>query len=244
VLPAPEAPTSHPAAADVEFLSWPQFRRRVRFAQGEHITLIGRTRSGKTTLTVAGLLPRFPHVVAMSVKPRDRTPWEAYLQRRGYKLTDSPRLDAKDAPRVIFKPPQSSVSDTQRERELFRLALDVIYHEGGWAVYLDEVRYLAEDLRLGRELTKLWVQGAGMDITMIASTQEPVAIPRVAFSQIEHLFIWRLTDADRVKRAAELAGSHTEQVRAIVPTLARHEALYVAPQADLLLRTRYPHALS
>jgi len=145
---------------------------------------------------------------------------------------------------VIFRPELRTLSEQALQREGFRAMLNAVFVEGGWALYLDEVRYLSDTLRLRAELETLWLQGRSLGVTMIASTQEPVSIPRVAFSQIEHLFLWRLTDRERVIRAGELAGALTDEVRAIVPVLSQHEALYVAPSNDLLLRTRYPRALA
>ena len=246
ILPRPEPPaTGHEALELAPHIPWRQFLREVPFAQGDHITLIGRTKSGKTTLAVGGLLPlpsigRF--VVVAGTKSRD--PMYDALLAKGYKFNNTGRLDYRRAPHVIVRPELDSLADRRGQQEVFRRMLDQVFREGNWTLYLDEVRYLSDTLRLQGDLETLWLQGRTLGVTMVASTQEPVSVPRVAFSQIEHLFVFRLTDRERITRAAELAGSMTDEVREIIPRLSQHEALYVAPQADLLLRTRYPRALS
>lgn len=228
--------------ATVPFMPWRRFTDRFSFGQGEHITLIGKTKSGKTTMAVqpGGLLSMRKAVVVLATKPIDNGLYPPLL-RQGYKMTDDPKLNASKTPKVIFRPKilGPGEEDKKRQAEQFRALLFVLWAQGGWTVYLDEVRYLTELLKLKAELDTLYLQGSSLGLTLIAATQEPVAIPRVAFGQIEHLFYWRQTDRDRVYRMAELAGTESEIVRAVVPKLPLHEALYIRVAEDELARTMW-----
>lgn len=229
-------------ASNVPFVPWQAFTRDYPFGQGEHVTLIGKTKSGKTTMAVQpkGLLSMRDAVVVVATKPIDEGLYPPLL-KQGYVMTDDPKLDAKKAPRVIFRPAilGPGGEDRKRQAEQYRALIFTLWSQGGWTVYLDEIRYLTELLKLKEELDTLYLQGSSLGLTLVAATQEPVAIPRVAFGQIEHLFYWKQTDRDRVQRMGELAGTESHVVRAVVPTLPRHEALYIRVADDVLLRTKW-----
>jgi hypothetical protein len=224
----------------VSFIPWRQFDRDVQFDQGDHITLVGRTKSGKTTLAVGGLLPHFTWSVVMATKVKDDKLY-APLEAQGFVMSANPALDAKRHPKIIFKPPLKGATkaDKEQQAEMFRQVLGVAFAEGGWAIYMDEVRYLSDNMGLKTELETLWLQGRSLGITMIAATQNPVSIPRVAFDQVEHLFFWRQTERERVKQMADMAGSEAATVKSVVPRLPQHEALYVHPADDRMYRTKY-----
>jgi hypothetical protein len=162
----------------------------------------------------------------------------------GYKTSADPGLDPRKTPKVIFKPSLAAPTREaiSQQREAFRAELAVIFSEGNWCVYADEIRYLSDNLGLNTELETLWLQGRSLKVTMIAATQNPVGIPREAFDQANHLFIWRQTEKQRVDRIAEMIGSETDLIRSLVPSLPPYEALYVRASDDAMVRTRFPRA--
>ncbi|MGH9047726.1 MAG: hypothetical protein ACRDVW_10500 [Acidimicrobiales bacterium] len=222
---------------DVPFQTWREFSATHEFRQGDHVTGIARTGRGKTTLFARGLLPRYPYVVYLGTKEDDPSayPW---LLRHGFKMTSNPRLDFRKSPKVIFRPGPFGISKADQEQQATRFAavLAVAYAQRGWAIYADEVAYL-DEIGLSHELEAIWRTGRGRKITMLAASQNPVSIPRVAFDQVSHLFFWRQTEAERVRRMGEMAGDPT--VREVIPRLPEYEALYVNTTSDELIRTRY-----
>jgi energy-coupling factor transporter ATP-binding protein EcfA2 len=228
--------------ASVPFMPWQRFNERVTFNQGEHITLIGKTKSGKTTAVVqpGGILSKREFACVLATKPIDEGLYPPLL-RQGFVMTDDPKLDRKKTPKVIFRPNVlgPSEDDRKRQTEQFRAVILAMFAQGGWAIYLDEVRYLSDLLKLKVELETLWLQGSSLGLTIIAATQEPVSIPRVAFGQIEHLFYWKQTARERVIQMGELAGTESDIVRGVVPKLPQHEALYIGVAEDVLIRTIY-----
>lgn len=222
------------------FVPWQRFAREHRFEPGEHITLIGRTGRGKSTLATRGLLPYFPFVVVLGTKREDPGIYP-YLLERGYRMTTDPRLDARKYPKVIYRPGPFGISDEDRKLQAARFAavLDVAYAEGWWAIDADEIAFLI-GAGLGGRFEDIWRTGRSLKLTLIANTQNPVAIPRPAFDQITHLFVWRQVERDRVRRTAEIMGDYGELAIDLLPHLPPFEALYVNTDTGEMLRTRYP----
>ncbi len=227
-------------ATGVPFQTWRQFEASHTFRQGDHVTGIARTGRGKTTLFARGLLHHYPYVVYLGTKEEDESSYP-YLLRHGFKFTKDAKLDYRKSPKVIYRPGPFGISkaDKEAQADRFDAVLSVAYAQKQWAIYADEVAYL-DEIGLSDPLEAIWRTGRGRKITLLASTQNPVSIPRVAFDQVSHLFLWRQTETDRVRRIAEMAGDAAQTVRAVLPTLPEFEALYVNTTTDELARTRYP----
>jgi len=211
---------------------------------GEHVTTIGPTGSGKTVLN-RYLLRRRKFVVVLGIKQRDSELYGPF-QRDGYRLvhrfnleSDSPDED----PKVLFVP-RSDKHGADRRRDLqkaFRSALNDVMdsrapegHEN-WTIYADDVRYLSDQLGLRTEFEEIWIAGRSEGITMVASSQEPVDIPVMAYGQATHLFLFRSTDKRRADRMAELTGMNREITREALLRLPSHQFLYVNRESGEML---------
>lgn len=223
-----------------EFIGWGAFMREFRasFLQGQHVTIVGTTGSGKTTLA-RQLLPIRDYVTVMATKARDTSLYTP-LERMGYVVTDTFDADDTDEPRVIFRPKLDAPTRTARDEqaEAFREALIDVFNTGGWAIYADEVRYLTQYLGLATEMELLWLQGRSLGVSLIVSTQRPVSIPLLAFDQADHLFLFRNTDRQNVQRMSEFTGADVDLARYVIPRLPLHEALYVDTRSGRMVRTR------
>ena len=201
--------------------------------------LVGQAGSGKTTLSVR-LLDFQPYVVVLGTKTRDPSLYKP-LQDKGFEIVS--KFDPTDAarhPRVIFRPPlyEPTPEALAQQREAFRKALVGIFSTGGWCIYMDEVRYLTETLKLDTILNTLWLQGRSLWVTMVAATQRPVSIPLNAFEQATHSFLFRITGHEDRKRASEYQGVNSPVVMETVSGLPHHEALYVNKITDYMIRTQ------
>lgn len=223
----------------VPFVRWDEFLRVIRFEQGQHVTIVGTTGSGKTVLG-RELLKHRDFVVVLGTKPRDPELYEPF-QREGYELVS--KFDAQpdlDESRIIFRPTVSTPDDAglQRQRQRFQEMLFDIYESGGWTIYADEIFIMTNRLKLATVFETLWTQGRSLNITLVVATQLPVKIPLLAFDQATHLFLFRNSDRVRIQRMAEFAGADVDLVRKVIPLLPQHEFLYCDTRTGTLLRSK------
>jgi hypothetical protein len=214
---------------------------------GEHVSVEGPTGSGKSLLSVMLLLERGKRgsrngrptsIVVLCDKPRDRT--MQLLTAAGWRRM----TDLRDWPppygdeQVILWPaygdPQTVAG---RQRAIFEPALREIFLSGGQIVYIDEAEYFSETppdgLGLKGLLNQYWGKSRANELTLFATTQRPVAVPRKMWSEPYWLFIFRPEDEDDLKRVAELSGSK-QLVLDVVPTLDTHEFLMLRRRPERL----------
>lgn len=223
------------------FVRFDQFIRDWRWKQGEHVTTIGPTGSGKTVLN-RQLLRRRDFVVVLGVKKRDPELYGPF-EREGYELVrvfhPEPPPD-EDQVKLLFVPQtdKHGTEGRQVKTRQFRQALNDIYDVGNWTVYADDVQYLADQLRLAPELEELWMLGRSEGVSVVASSQEPVDIPLQAYGMATHLFLFRNDDLQRARRMAELAGLNREIVQTTVLQLPDHEFVYINKRTREIVRSK------
>ena len=224
-----------------DFLPWEEFQESLRWRQGEHLTLVGPTSAGKTTLALH-LLPRRTHTIVFATKKR--APLIKKLARDGYEtVKTSEEIHPQIHRKYILAPPfQKGIRSVASQRENFRDALDTVFRQTGWAVYLDEVPYICEDLGLGNECKRLLLQGRTLGVTMAAATQRPVNIPLAFYSQARHLCFWQTNDERDLQRIGGLGGISAKEIRQAVTALRfdKHEVLYVNTRTRKMIRTVPP----
>lgn len=213
-----------------EFLSY--FAREWR--QGDHVTMIGPTNSGKTTLATK-ILPIRKYVVVLANKPRDET--MSKLAHEGYMIQEKLSLDLAD--RIVLWPMDMDAQEVyEQHKALFERALRSVYYSGGWTIFLDEATYLSDYLKLRKLLELLWQQGRSIGITIVAGTQRPVNIPLYAYDQATHLFFWGDNDERNLARIGGLGGIDAAPVRVAVSRLGEHEVLYLNTRTGKQVKTK------
>ena len=221
-------------------MRWDRFLAEWRWRQGEHVTTVGPTGSGKTVLN-RQLLRRRDFVVVLGVKNRDRElygPFEAEGYHLVHKFDPEPPAD-RDRFRVLLVPrtEKHGTEGRQAKARVFRQALNDIQDAGNWAVYADDVQYLADQLRLFPELEELWILGRSEGVSVVASSQEPVNIPVMAYSAATHLFLFKNPDLYRARRMAELTGVNREVAQETIMRLPDHEFLYINKSTTKMVRS-------
>jgi len=225
---------------------WSRLTRRLaaQIEPGEHVTIVGPTGAGKSTVLVE-LAEMFPDVVLVVTKRRDEL--LSGLRRRGWTVERDitglrrPRLSfveryfgVRAAPmRVVFWPrPGPTIKATRKaQAEQVRALLDWAHGRGRVAVGIDEAMYAVEDLRLAAELRTLWHEGRASGISLLAASQRPSWLPKSAYSSPTYLVMFRTNDPDDLKRLADIGGAiDPKPLGRELRLLHRHEFLFVEPR--------------
>lgn len=234
---------------NIERLGWAEFTDRIVWRQGEHVSLIGPTGAGKTTLAYA-LLPLRRFATVFGTKPSDST-LEALIRRQDWTRIHEwserpPMIDAGSGPapmRLALWPKFNRMSDAATHRAIFREALHEMFAERSWSMFADEVMYLSNDLGLGPELKQIWRQGRSIKLSLMAATQRPAWVPLELYSQATHLFLWRTTDRRDLERLRDISGP--VDARGLMEAVSaldfwKFEVLYVNTRTGEVLITSPP----
>ena len=200
----------------------------MRWRQGEHVSVVGPTGGGKTTLAVA-LLPMREHVAVLASKPRDPLLTGAGL-RRIRSWPPPANLD-----RVILWPRTPTGRRARRTGAVGTAtavcveqakALDDIYARGGWCLFLDEAQFTVGWCGLANQMRLLWLHGRTLGVSLVVGAQRPVHLPAEAWSQATHLFAAAIRDARDLQRIGEISGIDRKLIVARMAELRPYEFLY------------------
>jgi len=215
--------------------------RRFRYRKGQHLTIMGPTDCGKTTLLYQLLAkaarPDLPALVLV-MKPRDDTvrAWARSMQaRRVRSWPPPPRPPWTQGPSAYTVWPRHTFDvdyDDWVLETVFRHALQDSYRRGSRIVVADEVAGLATDLGLGRDLGALWTRGRSMGTGLWAASQRPAFVPLHAYSQAEHLFLHHDPDLRSRKRYAEIGGIDPKLILETTANLPKHHFLYLGREGQ------------
>lgn len=224
---------------EIPFVPWEEFYARFKWKQGEHMTLVGPTGQGKTTLALK-LLAFRTYILVFVTKKKD--PLLGELERAGYirvKEWQGVPPGQGGPSKIVLAPPfDKDRPRTRTQQREFGEALDRVFEQGGWTVYMDEAVYITNNLKLAQEAELLWLQGRTLGVTMVAATQRPVNIPLVAYDQATHLFFWHDNDEANLSRISGLGGKSSLLIRRAVSELAFHEVLYLNTRTGEMVRTK------
>lgn len=186
--------------------------------QGEHVTIIGMTGSGKTTLART-LLDMRKWRIMLVTKPDDLT-WAGW----------------RSVPSVDRIRPQPSDRDGQPDRGTswrltppyerqgvaFSQAFDYAYNHGHWCLYVDET-YHVQDKGLEHKLVKVLTQGRSKRVSVVCGVQRPSWVSRFVFSEATHLFTFQCGDRRDLKALRDGIGDEFAEAAA---DLRRYEYVY------------------
>lgn len=222
-------------------LTWEAFEEQFQWAQGEHITLIGPTGSGKTTLALA-LLERREYVLAFGTKPKDKT-LDALVKRKGWKKIqkwDQMPNVIRGITRIVFWPKFVTPSDIPKQAVEISTAFNEAFVTGGWCLFVDELHYMDHTLGLKKTIEMVWTQGRSIGLSLVAGSQRPAHISLMAYDQASHVFFWRDNDERNLKRISGMNGLNSHLIRSTVAALPRHHVLYVNTRTGEMAVTKAP----
>lgn len=173
----------------------------------EHLTVYGPTGSGKTRFVghvlAARAAARQSHIVMIATKRADRT-----ITAYGWPVISS-WPPAWDQRQVIYWARAKGISAVHRvpQRDKVKAVLDALWtSKSNTIVYIDELSYVSDMLKLGPELETFYREGRSQGITMVASMQRPSRVTRLAHSEAGWTVAFRPKDADDRRRVAEVLG--------------------------------------
>lgn len=216
----------------VPYLSWQEMDSLIAeqveefrsIKSGIHISLVGTTRGGKTTLVTGGgnqergLLRHFENVLVLDTTgdPGAISDYGKPVQKFGA-IHGHRRLSVKG------KMNMSTTIPMEVKEKVYKYIAKAA-GQGDVAIYADEVRQLCEPKFFGLKaaLEHLWLFGAKQGTSLIGGTQAPVWVPGSFYDQAKLHILFHVRDIYRMKRLAEIGGD-TKLLQKVIAELKRWE---------------------
>jgi energy-coupling factor transporter ATP-binding protein EcfA2 len=227
------APTLVQTISRQEFLT-----DRWDYRAGGHVTILGPTDCGKTTLAYQLLdgakLPKVKGIILV-MKPRDETA-KAWSRALNYRIVRSwPPLRPSETGWTLWPRHSFNIErDDTLLRTEFQKALQEAYRKGNRIVFADEVYGLVAELGLTTELRAIWTRGRSMGTGLWAASQRPTHIPTWAYDQAAHLFLFHDPDKRCRERFSEIGGVNPHIVADTVLRLEQYQCLYIRRRGNVM----------
>jgi len=229
---APASLPEVPAPEGLELIPWEIARLEMDWRQGEHVTIIGPTGQGKTTLALDLMTMRgYPLIVA--TKPRDRT-LETMRGEGWHIIREWPPVRAKS----ILWPKLNRPSDKVNQGRVIHNALENAFVTGGYAILIDELSYVLDELRCQDIVKQIWQQGRALNLSLVSCILRPSHIPLLAYDQATHLILFRDNDEVNLRRMGGLSHWSRAEIIEQVSTLKRHEFLMLNTRTGQMTRSK------
>lgn len=228
--------------SEIQTVEWEQFLTgHLAWEQGEHVTFIGPTGQGKTTLCLA-LLHLRDYVMVFATKPRDAT-MSSLVKEPGWRKVDKwermPTVLGKSC-KVVFWPKYRTPDDEPMQAWQIGTAMRNAFTQGGWCLVIDELWWTDNKLGLKAMTESLWTQGRSLGVSVVAGTQRPANVSLLAYDQPTHVFFWRDNDERNLKRISGMNGLNARLIRDTVATLPKFHVLYCNTRTGAMVITKAP----
>ena len=227
--------------------SWQEVKfdiyERWRPKDSPHHSIISLSGGGKSYLATRGLLPMrgWRRNLIVDVKGDDET-----LKEVGKPVRELPRKDPtfrkrRDPDNLWYRLVVSD--DWAKAREQVRKALDQVYRQGNWTVYLDETRNLTDprvpSLNLRNYVEQIWLRGRSRGVELVSMTQAPRWVPSSFYDQPSFVWIGRINDERAHQRLREIGGLRRSHLP-VIASLEKREFLVVGDGGDYTAITKVP----
>ncbi len=230
----------------VRALTPEQFTEEFRhlWKQGEHLSAIAPTGSGKTTFVLMILRLR-RYVLALDIKGGDETlaalryprlsEWPGIKKMR--RMVEKNDSEGKPS-RYIVGPVAQTRKDLPALKRAISEAMDDAYDMGGWTTYADELQILTDPRMMGLAApsARNLVAARSKRITFVSAFQGPRWVISEAIGQPTWIAASYTRDTDTVNRMAEVLGRPRAEVRGVMKAIPEHWWIVVgrSPRAPYL----------
>lgn len=238
------------------YFPWDAHIGSLEWEPGEHTIVIGPTGKGKSTLVTSLLVYRElrnAHVLVIATKAMNSfsnltpdSPFQTQRQLeshpRGYYLTPTWKMGMiEDHQRIVLWVPYIGTGSVMDQRNESEAALQDVMSQGGFTVYIDELRWFVDRMKLKDWVVDLWTQGRELGISAIGSTQRPVWVTRDVYANSTHFYIWGTEDEEDLRRLGGIGGMDNKAVRRAVASLQGHNCLYINAKRKIMYVTKAPN---
>lgn len=235
-----------------QWVPWPSVRHQLNTLwdpeNTPHHAIVGLTGSGKSYLTVNGILSlcNYSRVLLIDTKGDDDVlndcgakPCTELPNKTWYQaLAHNPRRK----PREHWYRLVVDEHPAKARLQVYKALRQIYEVDGGdWILVLDEIRDLTDtkppNLNLGPYIDRIYRKGRNKHLPIVAGTQSPAWVPSNFYTQASFAWIGRIRDEQRQKRLLEIGGLSKDALETI-KNLQRRQWLFSGDNGEYFAITQ------
>lgn len=208
-----------------------------------HHSIISLTGGGKSYLYTRGLLPMrgWRRCLILDGKGDDETLEGVGKQVRALPANDPWVRNRREPDSLWYR--LAIYDDPDKARVQVKEALQHIYKQGDWTLFLDETRQLtdprAPSFNLRSYVEQIWLRGRSRRVEVVGATQAPRWMPSSFYDQPSFVWIGRINDERAHQRLREIGGLKRTHLP-VIANLQKREFLVVGDGGDYTAITKIP----
>lgn len=191
--------------------------------QGQHVTLVGHTGCGKTTLAIC--LERVRNwVVALDAKGGDET-----LAGSGFTPISSwppPRKirrqigEGRPARMVAGFSPER-IEDVEKLKLFLSKVLDALWIDGSWTIQMDELQIFTDPKMMGLRgpYETFMIAARNKKASIVSLFQAPAWVPTASTRQATWIFLYRTRNRTVIKALADIIGWPWQELEIVLKNI-------------------------
>lgn len=171
-----------------------------------------------------------PYVAIIATKQSDETLSKFAKVHPSYRIINEYHWNVKqktlDDYVIVWPKLAKDAGDISKQAVPIRNSLNLLFFQGAWSIFADELWLLTNRLKLAPILESYWSQGRSSGLSVIGCVQRPAFIPRLAFSEPRYLLIGQMEDKRDIETVSNGTNINQKILTAEVNQLSRHSFLF------------------